>query len=136
MEGEETARMPNVAEGFSKDITVTAEKRAQRLQDVPLAVNVATDAQLKAAGIQNVEALGATIPSLNITRPTAGAFIPSIRGVTAVTTLVMNAGSNTQSRKGELRATRMIMAHGCNQVLGRMDDVQHPGTPNRIGRMG
>src|SRR3546814_8836027 len=66
------------------EIVVTAQKRVERLQDVPLAVNVATSDQLKEAGIQNVEALGTIVPGLNVSQPTGGAFIPSIRGISTV----------------------------------------------------
>ena len=72
------------------EIVVTAQKRVERLQDVPLAVNVATDAQLKDAGIVNLEALGTVVPGLNITTPTTGAFVPSIRGISTV----LNASEN------------------------------------------
>src|SRR3546814_7725172 len=66
------------------EIVVTAQKRVERLQDVPLAVNVATSDQLKEAGIQNVEAIGMLVPGLNVSPPTGGAFIPSLRGNSTV----------------------------------------------------
>src|SRR3546814_19770370 len=55
------------------EIVVTAKKRVERLQDVPLAVNVATSDQLKEAGIQNAEALGTIVPGLNVSQTTGGA---------------------------------------------------------------
>lgn len=64
-----------------EEIVVTAQKRVERLQDVPLAVNVATGDQLKNAAVQNMDALGTLVPGLNISKPTFGAFVPSIRGI-------------------------------------------------------
>jgi iron complex outermembrane recepter protein len=80
----ETAVPAQDAADQGQEIVVTAQKRVERLQDVPLAVNVATSDQLKAAGVQNMEALGTVIPGLNISHATLGAFVPSIRGISTV----------------------------------------------------
>src|SRR3546814_6627423 len=67
---------PSVAE-----IVVTAQKRSERLQDVPLSITVATSDQLKASGIQNLEALNTVVPGLIIAKAQFGAFLPLIRGI-------------------------------------------------------
>jgi iron complex outermembrane recepter protein len=66
------------------EIVVTAQKRTEKIQTVPIEVNVATAGQLQAAGVLNTENLGTVIPGLNISHATLLAFVPSIRGITTV----------------------------------------------------
>jgi len=62
------------------DIVVTAQKRTERLQNVPVAVTAISGQGLVAANITETKALSAVVPSLNFT--TAAAFAqPFIRGV-------------------------------------------------------
>ena len=53
-------------EGRLDEIVVTAQKREQRLQDVPIAVSVVSGAIAESSGGFNVEALRSLVPSLNI----------------------------------------------------------------------
>jgi len=53
-------------DGRLDEIVVTAQKRTQRLQDVPIAVSVVGGALAEAAGGFNVEALRTLVPSLNL----------------------------------------------------------------------
>jgi len=64
------------------EIVVTAQKRTQNLQDVPLAVNVVSGAQLQAAGVQDFADLNRMAPSLTV-RPAENPVNAdvSIRGV-------------------------------------------------------
>ncbi|MBK2942541.1 TonB-dependent receptor, partial [Klebsiella pneumoniae] len=57
----------NAAEqpGFG-EIVVTAQKRSERLQDVPLSLQVVEPAQLAAAGVREFADLGKVSPSLVI----------------------------------------------------------------------
>jgi len=48
------------------EVVVTAQKRAQNVQDVPLSVNVVSPAQLEAAGVVDFTDLGKVAPSLII----------------------------------------------------------------------
>src|SRR5690606_31280312 len=62
------------------DIVVTAQRRSERLIDVPVSVSVATGEQLEAAGITNSTDLRLITPALNLT--VQGSFVqPTIRGV-------------------------------------------------------
>lgn len=65
------------------EIIVTAQKRDERLQDVPVAVAVATGAQLTAIGVESSVDLRLAVPSLNST-PASGYVANSIRGVGAL----------------------------------------------------
>lgn len=82
------AAPPPVAEEASgNEIIVTAQRREQRLQDVPLAVSVASASQLSAAGITNTEKLSTIVPGLVITQQRTG-YSPYLRGVGTQNTAV------------------------------------------------
>ena len=66
--------------GLIPDIIVTAQKRSENLQKVPIAVSVATSADLTNAGASDVQSLKVAIPSVNLAR-TTGWVLPAIRGV-------------------------------------------------------
>jgi len=53
-------------EGRLDEIVVTAQKREQRLQDVPIAVSVVSGALAESTGGFNIEALRTLVPSLNL----------------------------------------------------------------------
>lgn len=77
---------PNVA---SSDIVVTAQKRSERLQEVPIAVNVASAKQLDNSGIKDLQQLPALVPGVNVTAA-LGSFQPSIRGIATSSNVVEN----------------------------------------------
>lgn len=62
------------------DIVVTAERRADRLQDVPIAITAVTATQLKAQGVSDAFDIGKITPSFNSNR-TIGFGTPIMRGV-------------------------------------------------------
>ena len=62
------------------DIVVTAQKRTERLQDVPVAVTAVSGQSLVNANITESKALSSVVPSLNFTQAAAFAQ-PFIRGV-------------------------------------------------------
>lgn len=62
------------------DIVVTAQRRSERLQDVPVAVTAATADRLAAVGIQSSQDLSVITPGLTIPQ-TSGYSQPRLRGV-------------------------------------------------------
>lgn len=62
------------------DIVVTAQKRSERLQDVPVAVAAVTPETLTKAGIESTAALMSVVPGLNVNDSPFG-FRPFLRGV-------------------------------------------------------
>lgn len=65
-----------------QEITVTAQRREERLRDVPISVSVQTGLQLEQAGIKDTRDLTVLTPGLKIDQ--LGAFTqPSIRGITS-----------------------------------------------------
>jgi iron complex outermembrane receptor protein len=70
-----------------QEIIVTAQRRAERLQDVPISVTAVSGESLKAAGIVNTRDLALVTPGLRLNE--GGIFVqPVIRGITTTQTYV------------------------------------------------
>ncbi|MGN8000489.1 TonB-dependent receptor plug domain-containing protein [Sphingomonas sp. 22176] len=68
--------------GGLEEIIVTAQKREQRLQDVPVAVTALTSEALQSRGINDVAAVANAVPSLTITQSNSPASNSiNIRGI-------------------------------------------------------
>jgi outer membrane receptor protein involved in Fe transport len=65
-EAQPAGDMPSETEGNANEIVVTATKREQTLQDVPVAVTVATAAQIEHEYIRDLKDLGSIVPSLRV----------------------------------------------------------------------
>ena len=73
------------------EVTVTAQKRLENLQDVPISINDVSGAQLWASGIHATPDLGIVTPGLNYTVAT-GYAAPFLRGIGS-----NNIGPGTES---------------------------------------
>ncbi|MBW4332129.1 TonB-dependent receptor [Stakelama sp. CBK3Z-3] len=67
----------------NNDIVVTAQKRDENAQDVPIAITALDTKSLISAGVTGTEDLKAAIPSLNVTTAIGGVGLPRIRGIGA-----------------------------------------------------
>lgn len=76
--GSESAKP--AADGQLEEITVTAERRSERLQDVPIAVSVLSADEAQKMGNNDSLSLFTQVPSLNTSRQLTGATI-YLRGV-------------------------------------------------------
>jgi outer membrane receptor protein involved in Fe transport len=65
-EAQPAGDMPIEDDGNANEIIVTATKREQTLQDVPVAVTVATQAQIEREFIRDLKDLGSIVPSLRV----------------------------------------------------------------------
>ncbi len=65
------------------EITVTARKRAESLQDVPFAVSARTGEALRAAGARNIEDISRNIAGLSVQNLGPGQSQVAIRGISA-----------------------------------------------------
>lgn len=65
-----------------EEIVVTATRREERLQSVPVSVSAVSAKQLEAAGITNPQDLTRVVPNLTIPR-TTNRFTPVIRGISS-----------------------------------------------------
>ncbi len=66
--------------GGVEDIVVTAQRRSERLQNVPVAVSAASAARLEASGVSSTQELAILTPGLSAPQ-TAGFAQPHVRGV-------------------------------------------------------
>ncbi len=64
-----------------EEIVVTAQRRAENLQETPIAVSAITGDGLESAGVKSVVDLSATVPSLQITNTGGGASQIFMRGI-------------------------------------------------------
>lgn len=73
---------PNADEetGHLQEVVVTAQKRAENLQQVPIAITAITASQLAASGVGNSLDLQMLTPSLSVPA-SAGYYTPRLRGV-------------------------------------------------------
>jgi iron complex outermembrane recepter protein len=65
------------------EITVTARKRAESLEDVPFAVSARTGAQLEAAGAKNIEDISRNVAGLTVENLGPGQSQVALRGISA-----------------------------------------------------
>lgn len=63
------------------DIIVTAQKRSERLQDVPMSITAATGNQLTTRGVTNPEQLEKVVPGFTINKTLYGPAVYFIRGI-------------------------------------------------------
>jgi iron complex outermembrane receptor protein len=65
-----------------EEIVVTAQRRSQKIQEVPVAISTMTPAQLERSGVTNVRDLSTMVPGIRMSGAGAN-VIPAIRGVQA-----------------------------------------------------
>jgi iron complex outermembrane receptor protein len=70
------------SENSTSDIIVTATRRAENLQDVPMSVNVATGEQLEKFKIFDVKDVSQLAPGLQLTNTTGRNNTTTLRGIT------------------------------------------------------
>lgn len=68
------------ASALTNEIIVTAQKRSQRLQDVPIAIDAFSERAIEARGLNDVEALSRNVPGLTFGE-VAGIGLIALRGV-------------------------------------------------------
>ena len=64
------------------EIIVTAQKKEERLLDVPISISVVSDEFIENAGISNLADLAYAVPNLSVVETSPGVFTAAIRGVT------------------------------------------------------
>ncbi|MFC3579712.1 TonB-dependent receptor [Sphingomonas hylomeconis] len=84
---------PDQAELGSEDIVVTAQKREQRIQDVPLTVTAVTGARMAELGVNSLTEVAMYIPGLRIQEQSANNPGFVIRGITS------DSGSSQQGAR-------------------------------------
>ena len=106
--GQGTPAAPTAAEPQDstklEEVIVTARKRSESFQDVPIAVDAFTAQQIQAAGIENPRDFIAMVPNMTLveTQNVGNAFI-TVRGISQARTASLRW---PWSWTGSLRATR------------------------------
>jgi iron complex outermembrane recepter protein len=65
-----------------EQVFVTAQKRVQSLQDVPISMSAISSEKIEKAGLTNIESMAGYVPSFNMTQTGIGTNI-AIRGITS-----------------------------------------------------
>jgi iron complex outermembrane receptor protein len=87
---------PPVTPGVVENVTVTAQKRKQKIQDVPISITVLDAKALRRLNVQTSDELAQYVPSVEIAMPSGKGNQPliAIRGVGLNDTNTNNAGPN------------------------------------------
>jgi iron complex outermembrane receptor protein len=101
-----------------QEVVVTAQRRAERLEDVPIAVTVASGAQLETAGVTRLEDISRIAPGVQISQ-FAVFTQPAIRGVTSTL-----AGSFENNVAVYLDGYYVATSRGLNMDLVNIAQVQ------------
>jgi iron complex outermembrane receptor protein len=80
--GSATASQPGAA---LEEIVVTAQRREERQQSVPIAISAISGAQAAKTGVTGTESLSIAVPSLQFTRQVANGAAPFVRGIGSTT---------------------------------------------------
>ncbi|MBD2858787.1 TonB-dependent receptor [Spongiibacter sp. KMU-158] len=104
------------AELALEEIIVTAQKKSESLQDVPISMSVVTGEKIQQAGIKNIEDLAAYVPNLKMSQTLIGNAI-FIRGV--------GSGVNRGFEQSVGMFIDNIYAGRGNQFRSPFTDVSH-----------
>ena len=80
-DGTSPASTDAASDGGLQEIVVTAQRRAQTQQSVPIAVSTVTADMAQKSGVTGTEALNISVPGLQFSRSTANGGTPFLRGV-------------------------------------------------------
>ncbi len=75
------AAAPAVAQGALEEIVVTAQKREQNLQEVPIAITALDAHALEVQNVTDTDSFAKLVPNLHIKQGTTGVITIAIRGV-------------------------------------------------------
>jgi iron complex outermembrane receptor protein len=67
-----------------QEIVVTAQRRAERLENVPMSISTVSAATVERSGVTNIDELSRLAPGVQVNHA-GGSVVPSIRGITALT---------------------------------------------------
>jgi iron complex outermembrane recepter protein len=107
------------ADNDASEIVVTAQRRSERIQDVPVSVSALSGASLAAANVSTLEDLSAQVPSLVATTATGYGQAPlAIRGVGGA-----NGGANVFADEPVAVYVDGVFQTGLGGVAGDLLDI-------------
>ncbi|CAN5204831.1 TonB-dependent receptor [soil metagenome] len=115
----------SATDGQLQDIVVTAQRREQKLQDVPVAVTAFGGAALKASGVSNVKELAFVDPSLNVPQ-VVGVYLPFLRGIGNAAGGNLGNESSVPVYIDDLYYTRLTTAYLAINSIDRVEVLKGP----------
>jgi iron complex outermembrane recepter protein len=109
----------------SGDIIVTAQKRSERLIDVPMSITAATGEQLVKQGITDTSQLAKLVPGFTYQQSNYGNPVFAIRGIGFVDNSV-TAGSTVSVYVDQISLPFVAMARGATLDLERVEALKGP----------
>ena len=107
------------------EIIVTAQKRSQKLSDVPITVNAASAEQLAAAGVVDVTQLAKVAPSFAVGTSFSGVQVFSLRGINFTTTQI-SASPSVSTYIDEASLPYSVMANWMLLDVERIEVLKGP----------
>lgn len=93
------------------EIVVTAQKKSERLQDVPIAVSAFSQESLTSSGVREAQDLRTQVPNLSFSRTTTNTTNISIRGIgSTLVNVSADGGVGVHQNNAPLAATRITDA--------------------------
>ena len=109
------------------EIVVTAQKRSQGINDVPIAISAFTGTKLADAGVKSIETLSEVTPGLTITNTAAtGVPIYTIRGI-GFSDYSTSASSTVGVYSDEIALPYAVMTRGVFFDVGQVEAHCHAG---------
>jgi outer membrane receptor protein involved in Fe transport len=114
------------AEGGLDEIIVTARKRAESVQDVPVAITAFSEVQIQQKALTNVETVAAAVPSFVVGRGNVGSGAQlSIRGISSSSSSVGIEQSVAVIMDGAYYGSGRVINEGLFD-LGRLEILKGP----------
>ena len=125
VEGASQASVTESADSADGDIVVTAQKRSERLADVPLSISVVTGDQVVKNGIMEPTQLGKMVPGFSYQQSAFGSPILSIRGI-GFNDNSTTSGPTVTSYIDQVALPYSIMSRGAMLDLERVEVLKGP----------
>lgn len=121
------ARAPAAKESAvpNDDIVVTAQKRSERLTDVPMSITAVSGDDLMRSGISEASQLGQMVPGFSAQQGAFGTPIFSIRGI-GFNDNSVTAGSTVTTYIDQVALPYSVMARGAIMDLERVEVLKGP----------
>jgi iron complex outermembrane receptor protein len=111
--------------GRLQEIIVTAQRREQKLQDVPVSVSAFGGEALQSAGVLTVKDLAVVDPSLNIPQ-VAGVYLPFLRGIGNAAGGNLGNESSVPVYIDDMYYTRLTTAYLAINSIDRVEVLKGP----------
>lgn len=120
----EASQTESQSHGGVQDIVVTAQRREERLQNVPIAVSAATADTLRSSGLTNTEQLMTLVPGLVVTKQRVSSA-PYLRGVGTQNVAVGDEPNVSTYVDGVYMASNAVIAFDLNNIA-RVEVLRGP----------